>query len=297
VTSAGASALLEELVDYAGLFPPAGRGMAEAVAEFTRHREGPQAWMLGRFVVPAARLDELEEAAGGLLDPTSQPPWSISALVGPAFEAHADAVVSFNSRHAGGGHIDSVELRASSRVELDAALDTVPSGVAPFVELPLDGGFDELLGRVRQRGANAKVRTGGLEAEAIPGPGPLARFIEACRVSQVPFKATAGLHHPVRAEHPLTYDDDAPRSTMHGFLNVFTAAALARGGMAAAGLEVVLRESDPGAFRLDDEGLVWRDHRVPTREVALMRRDLARSFGSCSFREPVDDLKALGVIP
>jgi hypothetical protein len=297
VTSAGARALLEGLVDYAGLFPPAGLGMAEAVAEFARHRRSPEGWILGRFVVPAARLDELEAAAGGHLDPASDAPWSLSALVGPAFAAHADEVTSFNARHAGGARVDSVELRASSRIELDAALDTIPPGVASFVEVPLDHRLDELLGRVRERAANAKVRTGGIEADAIPGSGPLARFLETCSRSQVPFKATAGLHHPVRSEHPLTYEDDAPRSTMHGFLNVFTAAALARGGMGAVELEAVLGEGDPGAFRLDGEGLAWREHRVPTRDLLLVRRDFARSFGSCSFQEPVSDLKSLGVIP
>ena len=133
--------------------------------------------------------------------------------------------------------------------------------------------------------------------EAIPGSGPLARFLEACALSAVPFKATAGLHHPVRGEHPLTYDEGAPRRTMHGFLNVFTAAALARGGMAAAQIEAVLREIDPTAFHIDDDGLGWRDQRVPTDELAVMRRDFATSFGSCSFAEPVADLKALGMIP
>jgi hypothetical protein len=297
VTSAGARALLEGLVDYAGLFPPAGLGMAEAAAEFTRQRQGPQEWMLGRFVIPAARLDELEEAAGDVLGPGGGSPWSLSALVGPAFGAHADEVVSFNARHAGHARIDSVELRASSRVELDAALDTIPSGVAAFVELPLEEDFDDLLARVKWRGANAKVRTGGVEPEAIPGAQVLARFLEGCHLGGVPFKATAGLHHAVRAECPLTYEDDAPRSTLHGFLNVFGAAALAHGGMAAAGLEEVLREIDPGAFRLDDEGLAWRDHRVATAELRLVRRDFARSFGSCSFQEPVEDLKSLGLIP
>jgi hypothetical protein len=169
--------------------------------------------------------------------------------------------------------------------------------VAPFVELPLDHQFDTLLGRIRGRAANAKVRTGGIEAEAIPNSGSLARFLEACSLKQVPFKATAGLHHPVRGEHPLTYEEDALRSAMHGFLNVFTSAALARGGVAAGELEGVLRETDPGAFRLDDGGLAWRDHRVATREVLLVRRDFARSFGSCSFQEPVDGLRSLGVIP
>lgn len=143
---------------------------------------------------------------------------------------------------------------------------------------------------------NAKVRTGGIDADVIPGAPPLARFLEACASAGVPFKATAGLHHPVRAEHPLTYEPDAPRRTLHGFLNVFCAAAFARGGMPAGELEAVLRETRPAEFRLDDAGLAWRDRRVAIDDLIVTRRDFAMSFGSCSFAEPVAELKSLGVI-
>jgi hypothetical protein len=302
MTTASARALLSNLVDYAGLFPPAGLGMAEAVAEHARQRVGPESWMLGRFVVPAARLDEFEEAilsgrapsAGAEKRPGA--PWTLSALVGPAFTTHADEIVAFNARHGDRARVDSVEFRASSRAELHAALDTVPGGLGIFVELPLDAGLDELLGAVRGRAVNAKVRTGGIEAAVIPQAPPLARFLEACASANVPFKATAGLHHPLRAEHPLTYAPDAPRGTMHGFLNLFAAAAFARDGMPAGELEAVLRETRPEEFHLDDSGLAWRDRSVATDDIALARRDFALSFGSCSFAEPVAELKALGVI-
>lgn len=302
MTTAGARALLSKLVDYAGLFPPAGLGMEEAVAEHTRQRLGPDSWMLGRFVVPAARLDEFEEAilsdhapsAGA--EKTPGIPWSLSALVGPAFTTHADEIVAFNGRHGDRARVDSVEFRASSRAELDAALDTVPGSVAVFVELPLNGEMDELLKVVKGRAVNAKVRTGGIETELIPPAPLLARFLEACASADVPFKATAGLHHAVRGEHPLTYEPSAPEATMHGFLNLFAAAAFARGGMAAGELEAVLRETRPEALRLDDTGLVWRDRSVTTDHLLLTRRDFALSFGSCSFAEPVAELKELGVI-
>jgi hypothetical protein len=302
-TAASARALLTGLVDYAGLFPPAGLGMKDAVAEYARHHGEPEAWMLGRFVVPAARFDELEEAT---VDPsgsvredalgTTPGARSLSALVGPAFTTHAAEVVAFNGRHAGRAHVDSVEFRASTRAELDAALDTIPEGLKIFVELPLDDGLDELLPIVKARGAHAKVRTGGVVPEVIPGLGSLARFLEACASAGVPFKATAGLHHAVRAEHPLTYETGAPRRTMHGFLNVFGAAVLAQGGMAATQIETVLRETDPAAFHFDDEGFAWRDRRATTEVITRARHGFAVSFGSCSFVEPVADLKALGVI-
>jgi len=220
----------------------------------------------------------------------------MSALVGPAFTTHADEIVAFNARLGDRAHVDSVEFRASSRVELEAALDTIPHGLGIFVELPLEDGLDELLGVVRGRGVNAKVRTGGVVPEIIPGAHLVARFLEACASAGVPFKATAGLHHPVRAEHPLTYEANAPRSTMHGFLNVFGAAAFAREGMPAGELEAVLRETRRTGFRFDDAGLEWRDRRVTTEDLALTRRDFALSFGSCSFAEPVAELELMGVL-
>lgn len=294
MTTAGARALLTGLVDYAGLFPPAGLGMEDAVAEYARHHGEPEAWMLGRFVIPAARFDELEPALKRHF--TAESPLALTALVGPAFETHAAEVVAFNARHAGLARVLSVEFRAFTRAELEAALDTIPPGLVIYVEMPLDETLDELLPIVKARGARAKVRTGGVVPDVIPEPDPLARFLEACTWAEVPFKATAGLHHPVRSEHPLTHETNAPRGTMHGFLNVFTAAVLAHGAMKRADLEDVLRETDPAAFRLEEEGLFWRDRHVATEDVMRARRELAISFGSCSFAEPVADLRSLGLI-
>ena len=163
--------------------------------------------------------------------------------------------------------------------------------------MPLGDELDGLLSTLRRRGARAKARTGGVVPDAIPDPADLARFIAACAAASVPWKATAGLHHPIRAERALTYEPGSPRAVMHGFLNVFAAAAFAGGGAPAADLEAVLREEDAAAFRLDEDGLSWRHLRVATAELARSRRDFASSFGSCSFAEPVADLRSLGVLP
>jgi hypothetical protein len=297
VTPRSAEALLAGLVDYAGLFPPAGLTMEEAVAEYARWRRSPEAWMLGRFVLPAGRLTELRPAAEAYLpEPGAAEPWRLSALIGADVRGGAAAVDGFNRESAGRAVVDTVELRASSPEEVDMALEALPPGLAAFVELPLDGDLDALLACAKAHGARAKVRTGGVVPEAIPGPAALARFIASCVEAGVPFKATAGLHHAVRAEQALTYETDAPRATLHGFVNVFAAAALARVGAPLAEVEGVLREEDAGAFRFEPERLRWRDRVIPTEALAASRRDLAGSFGSCSFAEPVADLRDLGVL-
>jgi hypothetical protein len=146
---------------------------------------------------------------------------------------------------------------------------------------------------VQAAGAFAKLRTGGIKPEMIPPVGDVADFLRACADRRIAFKATAGLHHPVRSSHALTYEPHAPRAVMHGFLNVFTAAALAWHG--DRDLEPVLAETDPTAFRFDDH-LRWRERTLTGDQVRVARRDFAHSFGSCSFTEPVQGLQALGLL-
>lgn len=151
----------------------------------------------------------------------------------------------------------------------------------------------ESLDAVKRAGGFAKIRTGGVKAEAIPPVGHVAAFIAACAERRLPFKATAGLHHAVRASFPLTYEPDAPHAVMHGFLNVFLAAAFAWHG--EKDLEPVLAETDPAAFRFDDRAR-WRDRSLSAEQVREARLQFAHSFGSCSFEEPVRDLEALGLL-
>src|SRR5262245_38001507 len=164
----------------------------------------------------------------------------------------------------------------------------IRAGRPVYCEVPI-GDLDE----VRRVGGFAKIRTGGVKPDAIPTVGDVAAFILACADRRLPFKATAGLHHPVRAPHPLTYESDAPRAVMHGFLNVFLAAAFAWHG--DHDIDPVLAENDSAAFRFDDRAH-WRERSLDADQVREARLHFAHSFGSCSFDEPVRDLEALGLL-
>jgi hypothetical protein len=106
-------------------------------------------------------------------------------------------------------------------------------------------------------------------------------------------KATAGLHHAVRAEHALTYAADAPRATMHGFVNFFVAAMLALRGDEQK-VEACLGEIDGSAFAASEEFVAWRGEKFELGEIERMRASFVMSFGSCSFEEPIADLRAMG---
>jgi hypothetical protein len=238
-------ALLSRLIDHAPLFPPASLALADAVAEDERARASRSAFMLARFVCPATRLDEIPAVGRGVS----------AVLDGPLPP---------------GTSVEAVEVRAGSE-------PTDLSSLAPevYVEIPLDDELEERLDALHTQGFRAKVRCGGATA---PSTDALAAFVSGCRERGLVFKATAGLHHAVRANGD------------HGFLNLL--AAVVFGDEHAA-----LAETDGDAFVLDASVFSWRDRSAFAEEVADMRRSRFHSIGSCSFFEPVEELEALGVLP
>jgi hypothetical protein len=287
-------ALVAELVDYAGLFPPASLSMTETVNNYASYRVSPDAWMLGRLVVPVARLGELAAASGGVAD--GGWPWRIAVIGSGNPSADGGVVREFNA--ASHGHLvaDVLEQRAVSIHAIDDAARSSPQGVALYVELPHTDEPRPLLEATKRVGARAKVRTGGVVADAFPRAAALARFIVRCAELGVPFKATAGLHHPMRGEHPLTYESDAPRSTMFGFLSLFAAAAFARAGAKDTEIVKLLEERDARSLIFGDNSLQWGQHTVSLETLTQTRASFAIAFGSCSFREPTDDLRRLHLI-
>jgi hypothetical protein len=75
--------LLDGILDYAGLFPPADLEMSQAVARYNDYRNGPDSWMLGRFICPVARLSEFERNARHTWhNDLDAQPWKVSCARG-----------------------------------------------------------------------------------------------------------------------------------------------------------------------------------------------------------------------
>jgi hypothetical protein len=246
-------ALLTNLIDYAGLYPPAALPLAIVEERYRGFRASPESWMLNRLVLPMAKLPQ----AG--LDPD----WRVTLLV----EGDPGALPR---------QVETLETKSPGEFSLPA-----------YHEIPL---------RQLTRGF-AKVRTGGLTPDAIPSAQEVGEFLCDAANRRIPFKATAGLHHPIRSVRPLTYALDSPRAAMHGFLNVFAAAAMVWHGMDLGHAMALLEERDAAALAFSDDDMVWKGHRLTTDQVAEARRDFAHSFGSCSFEEPVSELRELGLLP
>lgn len=252
-------ALLSGFLDYAGIYPPAKLPLEQAVQNYCRYKADGHAWMLRWFVLGAADCAKVPSNMDGAL-----------SVIGEIDESRAATM-------------ESTSVLTSVRpVYCEVALADL-----------------EQLEKVKASGNYAKIRTGGLKAEAIPSPSQVAAFIKACAKLNLPFKATAGLHHPIRAEQPLTYEANPPRAVLHGFINVLMAACFAYHGEEniedSRYIEEILAETDARAFEFDSHAH-YRERSLTISQVEEARRNFIHSVGSCSFEEPVEDLKALGLL-
>lgn len=287
--------LLAEIVDYAGLFPPSMVSMKEAVTNFAAYRSGTHAWMLGRFVLPVARLNEFLDAAQEHLTPGN--PWRLSVLAGEDIGSTIREIKLFNAENAGRAVCDSLEVKANTVSKIENTVAALPEGLTTYFEISTGENFADLLSTLAIKQQRAKIRSGGTTREDFPSTREVVRFVRTCMAANVPFKATAGLHHPIRCFRPLTYAADAPRGTMHGFLNVLMMTGFARESYRVALLEELMEEEFDEAFAFRDNGIAWRnEHFLTDGHIQRMRAKGMISFGSCSFSEPVEDLQGLGLL-
>jgi hypothetical protein len=248
-------ALLGNLIDYAGLYPPASLPLEIVVERYGCFVASPDGWILNRLVLPADKLPN---------------------LVAPALATARISLVVEDEPGTLPPQVETLEIKGTRRLSLPA-----------YCEAPLSAITDSF----------AKVRTGGLTPEAITPTENLADFLATAASRRIPFKATAGLHHPVRSMRALTYAPDSPRAMMHGFLNVFTAAAFAWHGAEREMVQDVLEETEAETFAFGARALEWRGRQLSAEQIADARHNFAHSFGSCSFEEPIGDLRALELLP
>lgn len=277
------TAFFDGLVDHAPLFPPAALPPPEAVADHIAALRSPHRRALARLAWPAATIDQL----GQLVDaadvgpderPTPEQPWHLALLLRdtalPPVDARfrVDQVEIVLPADAGVAWAASLALRATVPVWFE--VDGSPPGIEQALRT-LTAARDHV-GEAGQVGA--KIRCGG---DSVPTADELAASVVGCRRAQLPFKATAGLHHALAGpEH-------------HGLLCVMLAAAFRLDEAETAKLLCV---DDAAALAFDDTGVTWAGHRLSAADAVRSRQTGFHSVGSCSFDEPIDDLRALEVL-
>lgn len=279
---------LRGLFDHAGMFPPAAKPLAGALADAARFASSlARPGLVGADLVLAWKdwpaLDDGALEAAGVRGVCRVALVGVPLADGPKVGA---AVATHNLR---GTRRLVVSLEVHADGDLDAtALRATAAAAAPclvFVEPRwpphrVAREAEAVANVAREAGAGLKVRCAGPTALDRPA---LAAALTAAADAGIPFKATQGLHHPVPGP-------GAP----HGFLGLLAAVRLRQADPDFPHVEECLAETDPAAFRLED-GVAWRGHAVSQDRLAKLP---PFAIGSCSLHEPDDDLmQAFGPAP
>jgi hypothetical protein len=292
------SKLLTGIIDYAGIFPPASLPLSKAWNNYLDYLNSPYSWMLGKFICPAKLLPEL----GNLIDESKEKQTIDVSVIGSSGEEDFNPVFSFISGHEKRVKVETIEVRALSQVNFKEFLEvllkkmnkTLPGIKNLFCEV--SESFEEtvrIMSVISQKQPELcfKVRTGGTETSAFPSSEQIANAIKLCRDNNVKIKCTAGLHHPIR------HFNKEVNTKMHGFLNVFTAGVLSHSlDLSEEQLTEILNDEKVDNFMFFEEGFSWKKYNASIEQISEARKNFIVSFGSCSFDEPVNDLKALGLL-
>jgi hypothetical protein len=297
-------ALLTHSIDYAGMFPPCSFGLEPALQNQAGYVRSPDSWMLGAFVLSVERFDATRQLLSQF---DAQHPLRVAALGPKTANAHAfleatdeaDAAIYALSRH-------NVDLVSISHLEMFLPHDvdvvslkearSILGDLLVFWEAPPDRA-EQTIALLAELNSDAdsptfgyKLRTGGVTADAFPTSMQIAKALVTPATHQLPIKFTAGLHHPLRQ-----YRDEV-QTKMHGFLNVLGAAALAAEHRWDANqTAIMLQDENADSFSFTDDFFAWREWRIDTKRLQYRRRFVV-SFGSCSFAEPREDLRALKLL-
>lgn len=283
--------LLAAIVDYAGLFPPAKLSLREAIANYAQYYQTPYSWLLGRFIVPVWRLAELET----LVTDVSSMPWTISAILSENWELELEQIQNINNKNKIA--VTSLEFKPLPPEEIKRAILYLPNGIESFFEIPLLENLETYLAVLQGTKASAKIRTGGLTVQAFPNVDQLCQFICASAEAQVPFKATAGLHHLLPGNYPVSYESNSFSTPMQGFLNLSILTALIYGQkLTFSEALTVLQELSISNFKFQEDTISWKNSDLNLPELQKARQYFFRSFGSCSFQEPLDELRELQLL-
>src|SRR2546423_1330777 len=302
--AASLRALLARAIDYAGMFPPCQLELEPSLKNQAQYLRTADAWMLSTFVLPVGQFGAAKQFLTEF-DPLH--PLQVSAL-GPKTENAAafrealvktDAAIRSLSTH-------NVDLVSVSQLEMFLPHDvdsqllsearSILGSLPAFWEAP-PSRAEQAISLVAELNSNAdlptfgyKLRSGGVTADAFPTSAQIAQALVTPVTHQVPIKFTAGLHHPLRQ-----YREEV-QTKMHGFLNVIGAAVLAAEYKWDAPQAVVMLEDENAdSFSFTQEFFAGREWGIVIRRLQD-RRKFVTSFGSCSFDEPREDLRALGLL-
>lgn len=317
---------MNRIIDYAGMFPPANLELQPAFKNYLEYIDSEDEWMMGKFICSMKSFtsfaDKESDVFSMIKDYDSVRCVSFSLLLTggktakeflKSLEADLKLVKEFTEND-NNTEVNSFEVKLPDELfdkhntnglktflndsyDMLNGFDMQESMI--FFEPLINDNFEFVFEKLAHNSAEIenkgrfgfKLRTGGITPELFPSTEQVSFALKTCKENNVMFKATAGLHHPLR------HYNDSVLTKMHGFLNVFGAGVLAYSNqLSLKEINDIVKDERAESFMFTDGEFRWNDIPANSNSITNARNEFVKSFGSCSFDEPKDDLKQLNLL-
>mgnify|MGYP000845342726 FL=1 len=314
------------IIDYAGMYPPAVLGLKPAFANYIQYLESEDEWIISKFVCSVKSFSDIfaKKDVKKILDGYKGGRWiDFSILITGGqdqkefksmLEKECGIIRDILAANTGKISVSSLEAKISSGMintfanyslkkllnkSSEIIINYDLTGARLYVEPEINAKYETIFSKTAEAAAECdhkggragfKLRTGGVTPDAFPTIEQVAAALDACKENQAHFKATAGLHHPVR------HFNRTVGTKMHGFLNIFGAGILHFANtLSMKELKEILSDESSTGFVFSEDEFYWNDIAADAEKTMKARSGFVTSFGSCSFDEPREDLKNIGL--
>lgn len=293
------------LIDYAGLFPPADLNLKSSINNYSNYIRGSRNWMMSKFILPSSKISGLNDNL--MKHFNSDFPLNLS-LISSDFYLDKVELTSLMDNFPGIVFCTGVESRIHEINQFESLYEKnrivcseFDRPIQTFYEIERNSNWENEVKQIVKQLSDLnknyrlnhgfKLRCGGVEKNHFPSSQECAIAINLCRDYNVAMKFTAGLHHPMR------HFSESVGTRMYGFFNIFI------GGMMSYKFQLnieslleILEDENANHFQFSDNGVSWKNFDLSQQELQKLRSEAFISYGSCSFEEPCEDLKNLGLL-
>jgi hypothetical protein len=291
--------LVDNLIDYAGLFPPAQLSLDDTIENYITYTSSRHSHMLAKLILPENLIEEAYLKLKQIKLPNKIPISLLTNNVSKNLNDFHKYSAVFN--------LENIEEKISDIKDLEKSVSEASSHTNEHNSLrvffELDGVLLrdtwekeiiqqlEILNKYNSNQIGLKIRCGGVTPDLTPKTERLAEYLKLSANIEIPIKFTAGLHHPLYSYH------QSFSGFMHGFLNVYLATFFAyKCKINTSEIIKILEAKSLNDFKFSDKFIRWQSYEIANTDISILREKRVFSFGSCSFDEPIDDLRSLGLL-
>ncbi len=276
--------LLEGVLDYTWADRPSDLPLEEAVSIYRNAVSGPEGWIIGRFLCPTSRAEELIALLTASMRPGDRQ-WHVGSIFDEELGTAAMHASVFETYMSPAGSVTSVEAMTNDGAYTAAAsLATAAAGISLSATAFVHIGSSEGATQIRHLAETSRDRL-----------QPVGALLDAATVRSDPVRFAEVINTSVQLRVPFKIASPPTLATSGEFLRLVGATALAHRSGSFERMVAILSDDEPNAVTATAVGLRWQDQLWGVPDIKKARATL-QSWNCLDLDAAAATFRGLGLL-